>query len=79
MAKIPKGRKVDVIFGGPPCQAFSTAGNRKAFDDERGNVFLKYLRMSVFNSLYNSKVFELFTTPSIKAFFKSSVFNFSNL
>lgn len=43
MAKIPKGRKVDVIFGEPPCQAFSTAGNRKAFDDERGNVFLKYL------------------------------------
>ena len=42
MAKIPKGRKVDVIFGGPPCQAFSTAGNRKAFDDERGNVFLKF-------------------------------------
>ena len=32
MAKIPEGRKVDVIFGGPPCQAFSTAGNRKAFD-----------------------------------------------
>ena len=43
MAKIPEGRKVDVIFGGPPCQAFSPAGNRKAFDDERGNVFLKYL------------------------------------
>ena len=43
MAKIPSGRKVDIIFGGPPCQAFSTAGNRKAFDDERGNVFLKYL------------------------------------
>jgi DNA (cytosine-5)-methyltransferase 1 len=43
MAKVPEGRKVDVIFGGPPCQAFSTAGNRKAFDDERGNVFLKYL------------------------------------
>lgn len=43
MAKIQEGRKVDVIFGGPPCQAFSTAGNRKAFDDERGNVFLKYL------------------------------------
>ena len=43
MAKVPEGRKVDIIFGGPPCQAFSTAGNRKAFDDERGNVFLKYL------------------------------------
>lgn len=43
MAKIPKGRKVDVIFGGPPCQAFSTAGARRALDDERGNVFLRYI------------------------------------
>lgn len=38
-ARIPKGRKVDVIFGGPPCQAFSTAGARRALADERGNVF----------------------------------------
>ncbi len=43
MAKIPEGRKVDVIFGGPPCQAFSTAGARRALDDARGNVFLRYL------------------------------------
>lgn len=43
MAKIPEGRKVDVIFGGPPCQAFSTAGARRALDDERGNVFLRYI------------------------------------
>lgn len=45
MANIPYDRKVDVIFGGPPCQAFSTAGARKALDDERGNVFLRYIEI----------------------------------
>ena len=45
MAKIPEGRKVDVIFGGPPCQAFSTAGARRALSDERGNVFLRYIEV----------------------------------
>ena len=45
MAKIPKGTKVDVIFGGPPCQAFSTAGARRALNDERGNVFLRYIEV----------------------------------
>lgn len=44
-AKIPEGRKVDVIFGGPPCQAFSTAGARRALNDERGNVFLRYIEV----------------------------------
>lgn len=35
--------EIDLIFGGPPCQAFSTAGRRKAFNDERGNVFLCFI------------------------------------
>ena len=43
MANLPPNAHIDVIFGGPPCQAFSTAGNRKGFDDSRGNVFLRYL------------------------------------
>lgn len=36
-------RQIDVAFGGPPCQAFSTAGKRLGFDDERGNVALKFI------------------------------------
>ena len=36
--------KVDMIVGGFPCQAFSIAGYRHGFKDERGNLFFDILR-----------------------------------
>lgn len=35
----------DIMMGGFPCQAFSIAGYRKGFDDERGDLFFEMLRM----------------------------------
>lgn len=34
----------DIIFGGPPCQAFSQAGKQKALDDERGILVFQFIR-----------------------------------
>ena len=36
---------LDVIVGGFPCQAFSIAGYRKGFKDERGDLFFELLRI----------------------------------
>ena len=36
--------QVDILTGGFPCQAFSIAGYRKGFKDERGNLFFDILR-----------------------------------
>jgi DNA (cytosine-5)-methyltransferase 1 len=34
----------DIVFGGPPCQAFSQAGKQKGTDDDRGQMIFEFLR-----------------------------------
>lgn len=35
----------DIMIGGFPCQAFSVAGHRKGFEDDRGNLFFEMERI----------------------------------
>jgi DNA (cytosine-5)-methyltransferase 1 len=41
---VEKLEKVDILTGGFPCQAFSIAGCRKGFKDERGSIFFDMIR-----------------------------------
>jgi len=40
-----KKNEIDLVCGGPPCQAFSVYGNRSGTIDPRGNLIFEFIRM----------------------------------
>lgn len=50
---IRKG-ELDLLSGGPPCQSFSTVGNKLGFEDTRGTMFYYY---AIFLNKLQPKVF----------------------
>lgn len=40
-----KYKNIDIVVGGPPCQSFSTIGNRKFLDDSRGQAMLGFVEV----------------------------------
>lgn len=62
----------DIIFGGPPCQAFSQAGKQKALDDERGVLVFQYLR---FIEKLKPKFFIMENVANLQSINKGQLYN----
>jgi DNA (cytosine-5)-methyltransferase 1 len=64
--KIIKGKKVDVIIGGPPCQAYSIVGRARdpqgMKDDPRNHLYKYYVK---FLEKYKPKMFVFENVPGI--------------
>ncbi len=63
-ADLALGNKIDVVYGGPPCQAFSSAGKQKGIDDPRGMMIMEHIRIV---KETNPEVFVLENVPNLKA------------
>lgn len=58
-----KRDEVDLVYGGPPCQAFSVFGRRKGMEDPRGTLLLEFV--SIIHDL-QPKMFFLENVPGLE-------------
>lgn len=66
---IIKGKSIDVIIGGPPCQGMSLSGSRK-FDDPRNKLYLSYIRLV---EEIKPKAFVIENVPGLVALFGGQI------
>ncbi|MDE6028028.1 MAG: DNA cytosine methyltransferase, partial [Muribaculaceae bacterium] len=64
-----KGRKVDIVIGGPPCQGFSLTGPRN-FDDPRNKL---YLAMIEAIHRFRPKAFMIENVPGMGNLYKGAI------
>lgn len=64
-----KGKTIDLIIGGPPCQGFSTTGPRN-FDDPRNKLYLAVFRMV---KRYNPKGFLIENVPGMAMLYQGQI------
>jgi len=69
VANLKKG-EISLIYGGPPCQAFSVFGKRKGLEDDRGILLWEFVR--IINDL-RPEAFILENVLGLKTYDNSSV------
>ena len=62
---------IDVVVGGPPCQAYSLSGKRH-IDDPRANLFLEYFRAI---EIIRPQIFVYENVKGLFSFKKGNIFN----
>ena len=45
LEELLKGKKVDIVVGGPPCQGFSMANRQRLIDDPRNHLYKNYVEV----------------------------------
>ncbi|MEA5619242.1 DNA cytosine methyltransferase [Cronbergia sp. UHCC 0137] len=63
--------EIDIVLGGPPCQAFSVFGRRKGLDDPRGNLVWEYLKII---QEIRPKAFVFENVPGLKSIHNGKLF-----
>tara|TARA_B100001093_G_C26808341_1_gene1006478 strand:- start:710 stop:1693 length:984 start_codon:yes stop_codon:yes gene_type:complete len=65
--------KIDILMGGVPCQAFSQAGKRKGIKDDRGKLFLHFIKMI---DEINPKIFLIENVKGLLSLDKGKTFKY---